>query len=61
MAWFEPKGFAAVVYGLLVLKPSVVLADEMFHLISIAVAVLILSHSSTTDVVVARQFEDVDG
>lgn len=50
-----------MVYGLLVLKPSVVLADEMFHLIAIAVAVLILPHSSTTDVVVARQFEDVDG
>ncbi len=61
MAWFGPKGFASVVYGLLVLKPSVVLADEMFHLIAIAVAVLILPHSSTTDVVVARQFEDVDG
>lgn len=50
-----------MVYGLLVLKPSVVLADEMFHLTAIAVAALILPHSSTTDVVVARRFEDVDG
>ena len=59
MAWFGPKGFASVVYGLLVLESGVALADEMFHLIAIAVAASILLHSST-DVVVARQFKDAD-
>lgn len=59
VAWFGPKGFASVVYGLLVLESGVVLADEMFHLIAIAVAASILLHSST-DVVVARQFDSLE-
>ncbi|MGI9050006.1 MAG: cation:proton antiporter [Rubrobacteraceae bacterium] len=59
VAWFGPKGFASVVYGLLVLESGVVLADRMFHLIALAVAVSILLHSST-DVLVARQFKDVE-
>jgi NhaP-type Na+/H+ or K+/H+ antiporter len=59
VAWFGPKGFASVVYGLLVLESGVVLADEMFHLIAIAVAASILLHSST-DVVIARQFKDAN-
>lgn len=59
VAWFGPKGFASVVYGLLVLESGVMLADEMFHLIAIAVAASILLHSST-DVVVARQFDSLE-
>ena len=59
VAWFGPKGFASVVYGLLVLESGVALADQMFHIIALAVAVSILLHSST-DVVVARQFKDID-
>ena len=59
VAWFGPKGFASVVYGLLVLESGVMLANEMFHLIAVAVAASILLHSST-DVVVARQFEDLE-
>ena len=59
VAWFGPKGFASVVYGLLVLESGVILANEMFHLIAVAVAASILLHSST-DVVVARQFEELE-
>jgi NhaP-type Na+/H+ or K+/H+ antiporter len=51
--WFGPKGFGAVVYGLMVLKSGVRGADEMFHLIAIVIAASIIAHSST-DVVVAR-------
>jgi len=58
-AWFGPKGFASVVYGLLVLESGVNLSGEMFHLIALVVAASILLHSST-DVVVARQFRRVD-
>ncbi|MDP9069191.1 MAG: cation:proton antiporter [Actinomycetota bacterium] len=58
-AWFGPKGFASVVYGLLVARSGVTTADEMFHLIAIVVAGSILLHSST-DVVVARQFSDLE-
>lgn len=58
-AWFGPKGFASVVYGLIVLESDVALADEMVHVITLVIAASILLHSST-DVVVARQFEDVD-
>ena len=58
-AWFGPKGFASVVYGLLVLESGVNLSEEMFHLIALVVAASILLHSST-DVVVARQFRGAD-
>jgi sodium/hydrogen antiporter len=58
-AWFGPKGFASVVYGLLVLESGVKLSEEMFHLIALVVAASILLHSST-DVVVARRFRGAD-
>ncbi len=58
-AWFGPKGFASVVYGLLVLESGIDLSEEMFHLIAVVVAASILLHSST-DVVVARRFRGAD-
>lgn len=58
-AWFGPKGFASVVYGLLVLNSSVDSAGTIFHLVAITVALSILLHSST-DIVVARSFDDPD-
>ena len=54
--WFGPKGFASVVYGLLVLESGIGLGDELFHLIALVIVLSILAHSST-DVVVARQFD----
>lgn len=53
--WFGPKGFASVVYGIIVLESGIALADELFHLTALTVSLSILAHSST-DVVVARQF-----
>ncbi|MDP8946502.1 MAG: cation:proton antiporter [Actinomycetota bacterium] len=58
-AWFGPKGFASVVYGLLVLESGVALSEEMFHLIALVVAASIVLHSST-DVIVARRFREAD-
>ncbi len=55
-AWFGPKGFASVVYGLFVLEGSIGLGDTVFHLVALVVAVSILAHSST-DVVIAQWFE----
>lgn len=55
-AWFGPKGFASVVYGLLVLDAGLGRSDEMFHLIALTVALSIVAHSST-DVVIAKFFE----
>lgn len=57
--WFGPKGFASVVYGLIVLESGIAAADVLFHLIAGAIVVSILLHSST-DVVVARWFDDSD-
>ncbi|GAB3349474.1 cation:proton antiporter [Modestobacter lapidis] len=54
-AWFGPKGFASVVYGLLVLEAGIPLADEMFHLVALAIVASILAHSST-DVPIAHAF-----
>jgi sodium/hydrogen antiporter len=54
--WFGPKGFASVVYALLVLESGIPAADEVFHLVALTIVLSILAHSST-DVVVARTFE----
>ncbi len=58
-AWFGPKGFASVVYGLLVLEYAIPARETIFHLVAITVALSILLHSST-DIVVARSFDDPD-
>jgi sodium/hydrogen antiporter len=55
VAWFGPKGFASVVYGLIVLESGARHADEMFHLIALTVALSILAHSSS-DVPIAKYF-----
>lgn len=57
--WFGPKGFASVVYGLLVLQSGIVAADQLFHLVALTITLSIIAHSST-DVVVARQFDEPD-
>ena len=54
--WFGPKGFASVVYGLLVLESGIAAADEIFHLVALTIVISILAHSST-DIVVARAFD----
>ncbi|WP_309227328.1 cation:proton antiporter [Micromonospora thermarum] len=54
--WFGPKGFASVVYGLLVLQAGIAAGDEVFHLVALTVVLSILAHSST-DVVIARVFD----
>lgn len=55
-AWFGPKGFASVVYGLLVLGSGDPEAGAVFTLIAVCIAVSIVAHSST-DVPVARAFD----
>jgi sodium/hydrogen antiporter len=55
--WFGPKGFASVVYGLLVLDSGITAANEIFHLVALTIVISILLHSST-DVVIARGFDE---
>lgn len=57
-AWFGPKGFASVVYGLLILESGIESADRLYHLIAIVVAASIVAHSST-DALVARKLHEV--
>ena len=52
--WFGPKGFASVVYGLIVLESGIGLAEELFALVALVVVLSILAHSST-DVVLAKR------
>ncbi|MFE6281082.1 cation:proton antiporter [Streptomyces sp. NPDC057877] len=54
-AWFGPKGFASVVYGLLVLQAGIPQGEEAFTLIAVCIAFSIVAHSST-DVPIARLF-----
>jgi NhaP-type Na+/H+ or K+/H+ antiporter len=58
--WFGPKGFASVVYGLLVLEAAIPDADAVFHLVALTIVLSILAHSST-DILVARIFERAGG
>jgi len=51
--WFGPKGFASVVYGLLILEAGV---TNLAHLVGLAVALSIVVYSST-DILVGRWFE----
>lgn len=53
--WFGPKGFASVVYGLLVVESGVEASDEIFHLVALVIVFSMIAHSST-DVAVAHWF-----
>ena len=55
--WFGPKGFASVVYGLLVLGSGIAAGDQVFHLVAVTIVMSILLHSST-DVVIAQAFDE---
>lgn len=55
-AWFGPKGFASVVYGLLALQAGIPSGDHVFDLVAITIALSIVLHSST-DVPVARALQ----
>ena len=55
IAWFGPKGFASILYSLLVLRSGIATGSEVFQVAAIAIAVSIVVHSST-DVVIARRF-----
>lgn len=52
-AWFGPKGFASVVYGLLALQSGIAERELVFDLVAVTIALSIILHSST-DVPVAR-------
>nr|WP_308407799.1 hypothetical protein [Streptomyces sp. RKAG337] len=53
-AWFGPKGFASVVYGLLVLQAGIPQGEQAYTLIAVCIAVSIAVHSSSG--VIARLF-----
>jgi len=55
--WFGPKGFASVVYGLIVLESGIDQANILFHLVALVIVMSILAHSST-DVVIAKKLEE---
>ncbi|GAA2415620.1 hypothetical protein [Nonomuraea africana] len=57
VAWFGPKGFASVVYGLIVLSSTIAASQQVFQLVAVTIVLSILLHSST-DVVVARWFDE---
>jgi NhaP-type Na+/H+ or K+/H+ antiporter len=59
-AWFGPKGFASMAYGLLLYHSHIDGRVDLFHWIAVTVAVSVIAHSST-DVVIGRwmrQHED---
>jgi NhaP-type Na+/H+ or K+/H+ antiporter len=55
-AWFGPKGFASVVYGLLAVQSGIPTAETVFELVALTIAVSIVAHSMS-DVPVARAFD----
>jgi NhaP-type Na+/H+ or K+/H+ antiporter len=59
-AWFGPKGFSSVVYGLLIVVEGLPDGVHLFHIVAAVVCASIVLHSST-DVVVAQYFAGVEG
>ncbi|MGD9997340.1 MAG: cation:proton antiporter [Ilumatobacteraceae bacterium] len=57
--WFGPKGFASVLYALMVLEAGLADSEKIFHLAAIVVGASIIAHSST-DVLIAKTFEPKD-
>jgi sodium/hydrogen antiporter len=55
-AWFGPKGFASVVYGLMVLQAGIAHGEQAYTLIAVCIALSIAVHSSS-DVPIARLFD----
>jgi NhaP-type Na+/H+ or K+/H+ antiporter len=45
--WFGPKGFASVLYGLLLVQAATPGADRLFHLVAIVVVGSMVAHFST--------------
>lgn len=58
--WFGPKGFASVVYGLMILERNPPNARHLAHLVAIVVIGSIVAHSST-DVLIAHWFRNREG
>ncbi|MCA9873957.1 MAG: cation:proton antiporter [Anaerolineales bacterium] len=54
-AWFGPRGFASVVYGLYLFTSGVPDAGVLFHIISTVIIISIVAHSST-DVLIVQWF-----
>ncbi len=54
--WFGPKGFASVVYGVMVFRSSVPDGERLFMIISLVIAGSMVVHSST-DHLVVRWFD----
>ncbi len=52
VAWFGPKGFASVAYGVVVASSGIAEADKVFTIVAVTVLISVLAHS-TTDVAVA--------
>jgi NhaP-type Na+/H+ or K+/H+ antiporter len=57
VGWFGPKGFASVVYGILILQAGF---GHLAHLVGVAVAASIVVYSST-DIFVGRWFAKQSG
>jgi NhaP-type Na+/H+ or K+/H+ antiporter len=61
-AWFGPRGFTSVVYGLIVLGSGVAGASELFRAIATVIVVSVIAHSSTDSLVaqwLKREKEEV--
>lgn len=52
-AWFGPKGFASVTFGLMIYNAKIPDAERVYHLVALAIVASIIAHSST-DVLLAR-------
>jgi NhaP-type Na+/H+ and K+/H+ antiporter len=56
--WFGFKGFASVVYGLLVLESGIEASDMLFHLIAFVISIIA---RSSTDVAIIKKLDSERG
>ena len=59
-AWFGPRGFASLLYGLIVLGSAAPNRNLVFQIVTVTVLLSIVLHSST-DVPIARRFAEAPG
>lgn len=58
-AWFGPKGFASLLYAVLMLHSSLPRGVWLFQIISLVIVISVVAHSST-DVLIARSFHGTE-
>jgi NhaP-type Na+/H+ or K+/H+ antiporter len=54
VAWFGPKGFASIVYGVIVVRTDEPMTDTVFAITAVTVLISLVAHSGSDAAVAGR-------